>query len=387
MEENLDSSFDMSFYNLDALINNLDIFENQYIIESPIKITPKRAIYIVLDKLENKKKVLKFLVKMSVSNTQMKIYEILTHMDHPNICGIENIIDNGMFLVLVMKYIVGDTMCTYFNKSRTHNTYNKTLFDLVLTLNYLHSKNIIHGDIKPDNIIVTPDGAPIIIDFDLSRHENCNTLVTKIFGTRFFMAPEMLFRSRITSKIDVWSLGMTFYVCCLKYFIPELFAKNFSEGYDRESYTANNDIIIKKIPYTISQYYTELCKKYGKLFITSMQAMLIEDQTRRPTLESLIAIFHRSKKFNCIYSDTKFLDVLKFGTTYEENDVYKLNIPESVDPIQNDLDILYNESAEIGIIESDVSIENDNTCQIDSNCENIITNKYKNERIYRSHSA
>jgi serine/threonine protein kinase len=365
------TSFDMSYYNLDVLIHNLDIFDTQFIIDTLIKITPKRAIYIVLDKNENKKKILKVLVKSSVTNTQMQIYDMLMSLYHPNICEIENIIDKGMFLILVMKYINGDTMCTYFKKSRTHDIYNKILFDLVLTLNYLHSKNIIHGDIKPDNIIITPNGIPIIIDFDLSKLVNNKLLVTKIFGTKFFMAPEMVFKEYITTKIDVWSLGMTLYVCCLKYIIPDVFIKNTSAEYDKQ-----NNIIC--------QYFDKLCKKYGKLIITSMQAMLIEDQNTRPTFDALITILQRSKKFKLIYSNIISLNEIKYGMTPNintiNNEYYITKMPEI---ITNVSDGEYIETIDLGLTESYISVDNDDQYQIND----TLTIRHNDDSSHRSFTA
>ena len=79
-----------------------------------------------------------------------------------------------------------------------------------------HSSNIIHRDIKPGNIMVTPDDHPVILDFGLARHmDHQGTVLTQsgdVMGTPHYMAPELLTgKGQVDGRADVYGLGVTLY--------------------------------------------------------------------------------------------------------------------------------------------------------------------------------
>ncbi len=90
-------------------------------------------------------------------------------------------------------------------------------------LHTAHEAGVIHRDIKPGNIMVTPEGDPVLLDFGLARESDGDqptlTQTGDLFGTPAYMAPEQLLaqRIRVDRRADVWALGVTLYEClCLK---------------------------------------------------------------------------------------------------------------------------------------------------------------------------
>ena len=90
-------------------------------------------------------------------------------------------------------------------------------------LHAAHEAGVIHRDIKPGNIMVTPDGDPVLLDFGLARETDGDdvslTRTGDLFGTPAYMAPEQLLakRIRVDRRADVWALGVTLFEClCLK---------------------------------------------------------------------------------------------------------------------------------------------------------------------------
>jgi serine/threonine-protein kinase len=73
----------------------------------------------------------------------------------------------------------------------------------------LHQHRVIHGDLKPENIIVDPSGKPTVVDFGFS----CKTgsRAQSIKGTREYMAPEQVDRGPLTEKTDIYNLGASMY--------------------------------------------------------------------------------------------------------------------------------------------------------------------------------
>ena len=82
---------------------------------------------------------------------------------------------------------------------------------LVAGLFYLHSNNIIHRDIKPQNILISANGIIKICDFGFARAIENKTMITSIKGTPLYMAPELLKESPYNQKADLWLLGVILY--------------------------------------------------------------------------------------------------------------------------------------------------------------------------------
>ena len=83
---------------------------------------------------------------------------------------------------------------------------------LFSALNHMHAQEVVHRDIKPDNIMLTGDGELKLIDFGLSqRTEMDGSHAKNIAGTPYYMAPEVL-EGHYDSKCDIWSVGVILYV-------------------------------------------------------------------------------------------------------------------------------------------------------------------------------
>ncbi len=97
------------------------------------------------------------------------------------------------------------------------NSYLKfilTIFHEVAdALNYAHRNNIYHGDLKPSNIILTPEGIPMIVDFGLAKDMKAiaTTRSSEFAGTIGYASPEQIRDNTIDEKSDIWSLGVALY--------------------------------------------------------------------------------------------------------------------------------------------------------------------------------
>lgn len=94
------------------------------------------------------------------------------------------------------------------------------LFERIcLALDAAHESGVIHRDLKPGNVMVRPDGQPVILDFGLAHSEDADlqtlTASGDLFGTPAYMSPEQLaaHRIRVDARTDIWSIGVALFEC------------------------------------------------------------------------------------------------------------------------------------------------------------------------------
>ncbi len=127
-------------------------------------------------------------------------------------------------IIIEMEYIEGKTLRQYAKELREKGDYDKLYKhlllitkDLITGLLWVHQKNIIHNDIKPDNIMIDKKLTPKLIDFGVAcdshytcRLETSSTPCCKGFsGTIYYASPEMYEHGIRYPQSDIWSLGMS----------------------------------------------------------------------------------------------------------------------------------------------------------------------------------
>ena len=145
----------------------------------------------------------------TVSCTMAEILHLRSCSDHPNIPKYMDCFSpNKEEIWLVMEYIEGVTISASVTESRLQESAIIGICSQVANaLDYLHSKKIVHCDVKPDNIMVKNCGHVFLCDLGLSTVEG--SIVSFAKGTLRYMAPEVLLSATYTGKADVWSLGMS----------------------------------------------------------------------------------------------------------------------------------------------------------------------------------
>eukprot|EP01119_Soliformovum_irregulare_P018114 TRINITY_DN5497_c2_g1_i2.p1 TRINITY_DN5497_c2_g1~~TRINITY_DN5497_c2_g1_i2.p1 ORF type:complete len:1176 (-),score=464.57 TRINITY_DN5497_c2_g1_i2:108-3635(-) len=167
-------------------------------------------VYTALYK--NKKCVLKhYLVGKSESRKRFeREIEALSKLDHPLIMKVEGVFYKGDSAYMQMPFYEDGNLAEYLAKSPREWQIQHMLQQIFQAVCYLHDHNIIHRDLKLDNILVHQN-RPVICDFEVSRDQtvsNQTTIIT-VAGTKSFMAPEMLLgKSTGSPASDVWALGI-----------------------------------------------------------------------------------------------------------------------------------------------------------------------------------
>jgi len=139
---------------------------------------------------------------------------IQSSVNHPNIAKLYEYVVDGDTPCIIMEYVEGSSLDSYIlrhGKIGSTET-EKILAQIVSALKYLHAKNILHRDIKPQNFKIGSDGTVKMLDFGISKNEYTPKLTQLGFvvGTTEYMAPEQ-FEHKVELKSDIWSLGVMTY--------------------------------------------------------------------------------------------------------------------------------------------------------------------------------
>src|SRR5688572_9311228 len=148
-------------------------------------------------------------------------------LDHPNICGVHEVIDtpDGRACI-VMQYLEGRTLAEVLRDGPTDVRLALTIAaDLASALAVAHKRGVIHRDLKPRNIIITPDQRAKLLDFGVARHATSSadaddgTTTTQlttpgvIVGTPAYMSPEQVLQRPLDGRSDLFALGAVLFEC------------------------------------------------------------------------------------------------------------------------------------------------------------------------------
>ena len=136
-------------------------------------------------------------------------------MSHPNIVNIYDVGADGEDHYIVMEYVPGSTLKRKIQDEAPLEipTAVHIAKDIADGLAHAHANNIVHCDIKPHNILMTPDNRAKIADFGIARAvtESTMTYSGSVVGSVHYFSPEQARGSGITPKSDVYSLGIVLY--------------------------------------------------------------------------------------------------------------------------------------------------------------------------------
>ncbi|MBA2303039.1 MAG: tetratricopeptide repeat protein [Acidobacteria bacterium] len=147
----------------------------------------------------------------------------VAQMTHPNIAAVYDVTDAGGEPHIVMEFVEGTTLHTRLQNGRLSLEDVLPIIDqLASALTEAHGRGVVHLDLKPANISITPSGALKVLDFGIaSIHASTAATATeqtttaesiwdthKVMGTPAYMAPEQLLRQPVDHRADIYSVGV-----------------------------------------------------------------------------------------------------------------------------------------------------------------------------------
>uniref|UniRef100_A0A2K6F4K5 Death-associated protein kinase 1 n=1 Tax=Propithecus coquereli TaxID=379532 RepID=A0A2K6F4K5_PROCO len=201
---------------------------------------------------------------------------ILKQIQHPNVITLHEVYENKTDVILILELVAGGELFDFLaeKESLTEEEATEFLKQILNGVYYLHSLQIAHFDLKPENIMLLDRNVPKprikIIDFGLAHKIDFGNEFKNIFGTPEFVAPEIVNYEPLGLEADMWSIGVITYIL-LSGASPFL-------GDTKQETLAN----VSAVNYEFEEEYFSNTSALAKDFI---RRLLVKDPKKRMTIQ------------------------------------------------------------------------------------------------------
>ena len=198
---------------------NKSILNGRYEIIRPIGFGGMAEVYLAHDRLLDRNVAIKMLRDQFIKDKDLleqfrREAKSAARLIHPYIINIYDVVSDGDDQYIVMEYVEGVTLKEYLQEHRlTLNAALEIAVRLADALQHAHSRNIIHCDIKPQNILIDKNLNPKIADFGIAKMISSQTMVysSSVMGSVHYISPEQAAGENVTACSDVYSLGVVLF--------------------------------------------------------------------------------------------------------------------------------------------------------------------------------
>ena len=130
---------------------------------------------------------------------------------HPGVAKLVDLLEDDGKLVLIQEYVEGQTLGDMLGAELPRPLVERIILQLIDVVSHAHRHRVMHRDIKPNNIIIQPDGALKLLDFGAAKILGEKDISATMVGSRPFMAPEQIM-GKSERRSDIWAIGVLMYL-------------------------------------------------------------------------------------------------------------------------------------------------------------------------------
>ena len=137
-------------------------------------------------------------------------------LDHPNIIKLYEIFEDNDRYYLITELCKGGELFDEIAKEGSFSEQKAAgiIKQILMSVAYCHDKNVVHRDLKPENVLIDKEqnNTLKIIDFGTATQFKNDELMKEVYGTSYYIAPDVLKKRGYNEKCDVWSIGVILYI-------------------------------------------------------------------------------------------------------------------------------------------------------------------------------
>ena len=176
-------------------------------------------VYKVRNTISDRVEAMKILLpnladQKDLADRFLREIKLLASLNHPNIAALRTALTLDNQLVMIMEYVDGVTLASRLQQGPVPVADAVYYIDQVLAaLVYAHQMNVVHRDIKPGNMMLTPQGVVKLMDFGIARpgNEAGMTITGTTLGSLNYMSPEQVKGESVDARSDLYSVGLSLY--------------------------------------------------------------------------------------------------------------------------------------------------------------------------------
>ncbi len=194
--------------------------DGRYEIQEITGVGGMSVVYKAYDSVDDRVVAIKVLKEEYMNDTEFvrkfkNESKAISVLSHPNIVRVYDVSFGDKIQYIVEEYVDGITLKEYIEKQKVI-TWNEALFfttQILRALQHAHDKGIVHRDIKPQNIILLPDGNIKVTDFGIARFSRTDTrtMTESAMGSVHYISPEQAKGDLTDERADIYSLGAMLY--------------------------------------------------------------------------------------------------------------------------------------------------------------------------------
>ena len=155
----------------------------------------------------------------------------MKRMENPFIVKLLYAFQTPKNLYLVLEHCSGGDIEYHIDQKEVFDEQTSKFFaaEILLALEYLHSKQVLYRDLKPGNILIDEDGHVKLADFGLAKDMGCKCCTYSFCGSPAYLSPEMFGKEGITFQSDIYQLGNVLYEMLVG--LPPFFTSDLDQMY------------------------------------------------------------------------------------------------------------------------------------------------------------